>query len=471
MSGRPMQLNDTFCWHLEVAAPRDPTRSLQSEFHTTAQQHGYLDSEGIGNRFMNIICLAIDALHIGMMGCYGSDSVPTPAIDRLASESFVFDQYLLDSPHPARVYRSLWQGAHALSKTSSGASLAELFAAGDWQTTLVSDDSNLFENVPRAGFRKVKLLPAAADRSAASVSETGFAQFFEAAVDAIAEIEGPELLWLHSRGMTSPWDAPYSFRDELVEDEDEPPPPTMSTVPTIADSEALDPDELLGIRRAYGGQVKLFDECLAAFLDVFESSGLAENTLLVLLGVRGFSLGEHATIGHYGTRLHEELIHVPCLMHFPDALGADERSSEIIQPCDLGATLLDWGRHDGVPSHGQSLMPLLRGDRLTVRDRACTVAYDPLLQGGMPSELAIRTKYWHLRLDMRAPSTEEDSLAVQPSLYVKPDDRWEQNEISSRCADQVEALRTAIDDFETAVQSEHASVVAPLDDCLIEHAS
>lgn len=418
---------------------------------------------------MNIICLAVDALHIGMLGCYGSDSVPTPALDRLASESFVFDQYLLDSPDPRTVYRSLWQGVHALNKSAAGVTLAEQFAAADWQTTLISDDAQLFEDVSRAGFRDVNLLPSTEDRTAKSVSETGFARFFEAAVDAAAEVENSELLWLHSRGMSAPWDAPYEFREELVEDEDEPSPPTTSTVPRVEDSTAIDPDDLLGLRRAYGGQIKLFDECLAAFLDVFHASGLHEDTLLVLVGTRGFPLGEHGSVGHCGAQLHEELIHAPCLVRFPDGTGADERSNGIAHPCDLSATLLDWAGRDTATSHGESLLPLVRGDRFVARDRACMVAYDPAVQGGMPSELAIRTRYWHLRLDMQREPAAEDSLAVRPLLYVKPDDRWEQNEISSRCPDQVDALRAALDDFETAVQGEHASTLAPLDECLIEH--
>jgi|GEM_PF-344426 len=464
----PILNNDTFRWHTLTYAPRTPARSLQSVFREFAARQ--LEFDFSSSRFMNIVCLAIDGLHIGFVGCYGSDSVPTPAMDHLASEAFVFDQYIIDSPDPVAVYPSLWQGIHALSNATGGDNIAAVLSAADWSTTLVSDDARWFDRVATSGFRHLNMLPPAEDRAAESLSKTGFARFFETAVDVVAGVERSEFVWLHSHGMTAPWDAPYSLRCELIEDEEEPSPPEMSTVPTIPRDRPIDPDELLGIRRAYGGQIKLFDECLAAFLEMFESSGLADDTLLVLLGVRGFPLGEHSVVGLNAGRLHEELIHVPCLMRFPDGMGAGHRGSAIVQPSDVPATLLDWVGHDVSIPHGQSLLPLIRGERSTLRDRAGTVTHDsngPTASNSM--EIAIRTHYWQLDFPPPGEHPAEDVRAERPLLYVKPDDRWEQNEISSRCPDQVEALRTAIDDLKTAIQGDNAKTMSPLDECLRYH--
>ena len=64
---------------------------------------------------MNAICLVIDRLHRGFLGAYGNTWIETPAFDRLAAESFVFDQMLVDSPRLGPLYRSFWQGLHALA--------------------------------------------------------------------------------------------------------------------------------------------------------------------------------------------------------------------------------------------------------------------------------------------------------------------------------------------------------------------
>ena len=73
------------------------------------------------NRGMNAICLVLDRLHAGYVGAYGNSWIETPALDRLASRSLVFDRALVDSPELERLYRSYWQGWHALCPAGGGA--------------------------------------------------------------------------------------------------------------------------------------------------------------------------------------------------------------------------------------------------------------------------------------------------------------------------------------------------------------
>ena len=63
---------------------------------------------------MNAICLVVDRLHTGHLGAYGNSWIETPALDRLAGQAFTFDQTLIDSPRLESLYRSYWQGWHAL---------------------------------------------------------------------------------------------------------------------------------------------------------------------------------------------------------------------------------------------------------------------------------------------------------------------------------------------------------------------
>ena len=63
---------------------------------------------------MNAICLVFDRLHAGYVGAYGNSWIETPSFDRLASQAFLFDRALIDSPELERLYRSYWQGWHAL---------------------------------------------------------------------------------------------------------------------------------------------------------------------------------------------------------------------------------------------------------------------------------------------------------------------------------------------------------------------
>jgi arylsulfatase A-like enzyme len=153
-------------------------------------------------------------------------------------------------------------------------------------------------------------------------------------------------------------------------------------------------------------------------------------------------LGEHrrvgmATVSREDTSLHEELVHVPCLVRVPGGIGAGDRSQALLQPADLAWTLADWfqlASHQPAPG-GQSWLPLVRGEPATVRDRACMLADDT-------AERAIRTPAWHLILPAA-----DNALR---KLYAKPDDRWELNEVANRCGDVADLLAAALEEFQQA---------------------
>jgi arylsulfatase A-like enzyme len=272
------------------------------------------------------------------------------------------------------------------------------------------------------------------DRAAVEVEETQTARFFSAALDALQDARRPFLLWLHSQGMAGPWDAPRELRERYV-GEDDPPPPDFMRPPAIRLPANPDPDELLGIRQAYAAQVAVLDSCVEAFVGGLRESKAAGDTLFILLSARGYSLGVHGIVGAppgESEPLYGELTSIPWLLRFPDGLGAADRSAAIVQPPDLFGTLLDWFEH-AAPA---SLLPLVRGNTQTVRDRAAIV--------GSAGERALRTPAWYARF----------ADAETAELYLKPDDRWEVNDLARRCPDVVEAMRKALDDCQNASVSE-----------------
>ena len=65
-------------------------------------------------------------------------------------------------------------------------------------------------------------------------------------------------------------------------------------------------------------------------------------------------------------------------------------------------------------------------------DRLCLVA---------GAERAIRTPAWHFR------------GGDEPELFAKPDDRWEVNNVATRCPDVVEGLQEALRQYEGAISA------------------
>lgn len=406
----------------------------------------------------NVICLACDRLRAAALGAYGAAWCETEAFDRLAAESFVFDQMLVDSFDLGLIYRGLWQGLHSLAPEKFAGTVPSLPALLGEQniTTILFTDEDLVAAHPLASdFHEcIRLTTESVATRAGTVSQTQLARFFAEAVQLVDGLEsnvpGPFFLWLHCRAMAGPWDAPRTFRTDLA-DEDDPEPPDFIEPPKLRLAENYDPDELLGIGQAYAGQIQVLDECCSAFADRIRAGRFAEKTLLAMLGTRGFALGEHLDVGSAAGRLYSESLHVPLLLRFPGGEGALLRDSNLIHPADLFVTIGEWLGALQIPSRsGVSLLPLIDGE-----DR---VIHDHLVMAVDDRERAIRTSAWHLRCERSGESAE---------LFAKPDDRWEINDVSDRCADVTAGLVEAAAQFEQAAENDAGPPIPPLDEKLL----
>jgi arylsulfatase A-like enzyme len=88
---------------------------------------------------------------------------------------------------------------------------------------------------------------------------------------------------------------------------------------------------------------------------------------------------------------------------------------------DLLPTLLESYEITPPPDlHGHSLLSVARGKPVNLREYACSWT-----RARTGAEWAIRTHQWYLIL----PMSETDTPPRQPQLYVKPDDRWEVNNV------------------------------------------
>jgi arylsulfatase A-like enzyme len=398
----------------------------------------------------NIICVVVDRLHAGMVGAYGNSWIRTRRLDRLACESFVFDQAFASSPLVEELYCDYWFGSGSPDLpggSSLGSSLPQLLCASGMHTALVSDDERVASLAAAAHFSERVAIESSAQGSTANdAAGTQMAQLFATAARWLETAPRPFCLWVHTRGMSGDWDAPLEFRDRFAQ-EDDPEPPRFVTPPDRVLRADYDPDELLGIVHAYAGQVSLLDQCLGDFLDVVEHGELASATQVTLLSARGFPLGEHQRVGPCDEPLYNELVQTPWLMRFPDGLGQLCRSQALVLPRDLPGTLLDWLQIDrGRLGAGRatSLLEIVRGQRELLRDRAMLVSRH---------DRAIRTPGWYLRRPVSGPA----------ELYAKPGDRWEVNEVAKLLPEVTAGLQAALAELEQAGEA----TLPPLPDLLV----
>ena len=401
---------------------------------------------------MNAICLVIDRLNARHLGAYGNTWIDTPAMDRLASRALTFDQVLVDTPRLAGLYRSYWEGWHALCPADPPEDrprLAALLRQSGVNTALLTDDPVVSQHRLAADFDDlIEVDPPWEARQAEEIEQTHLAKCFVRAIDWLQSAREPFLLWCHLGGLGTTWDAPPEFR-EAYREEGDPQPPDSAEVPNQMIEEDHDPDHLLGIAQAYAGQVSLLDACVGALLEFVDGGRQATETLLALTSARGFALGEHRRVGPCDDALYGELVHVPLMLRFPDGLGAAARSPALVEPSDLWATLLDWWEIAPTPPSPSagSLMPIVRQEIESQRDRLCVA--------GRHGERAIRTPAWYLR------------ATAEPELYAKPDDRWEVNNVSDRCREVVDSLQDEVARYEQALRSGQVTELPPLGDVLV----
>ena len=161
----------------------------------------------------------------------------------------------------------------------------------------------------------------------------------------------------------------------------------------------------------------------------------------MLLGVRGFPLGEHRRVGGVDRRLHADQLHVPWMVRFPDGARQLGRIGRLVSPLDLSPTLVEWV---GAKVERRNIT-LMGGARYNSCDRRKTVWRDSLLSASVATgERAIRTLGWSLLFDERAERRE---------LFVRPDDRWEANDVAALCPDVMDELIEMARNEETRIRA------------------
>ncbi len=119
----------------------------------------------------------------------------------------------------------------------------------------------------------------------------------------------------------------------------------------------------------YYAMIELIDHNVGRMLDALESSGQAENTVVIFTSDHGETLGDHGLLLK-GCRFYESLVHVPLIVAWPGHFQKGLRSRALVELTDLTPTLLDLAGLS-VPNslHGRALTSILQGTATPDRHR------------------------------------------------------------------------------------------------------
>lgn len=367
---------------------------------------------------MRILVIEAAALHLGYVGCYGSDWVATPNLDRLAAESVVFDQHLADAPEP--------------------------FSAAAWWQRSAATGMYQFPG-PTAP-------PTTPDGTIRYVTIPGLSDFAPRVLNALGARDADvPILWIDGPSLAPPWRLPEDLLT-VYADEEEPDIASLAD-PAVGLGE-LTLEQLDRLQMAYAAVVTFFDAQLGRILDYLHDGGEFDRLLLCITASCGLPLGEHGMTGIHRAWLHDECVHIPLIVRVPQAEHGGTRIAALTQPVDLAPTFADFLGAAAAKVHGQSLWPLIRGETEPVRPYAASG-----LRIGDSEEWLLRTPERALLLPTEVPEG-DPPRAVQ--LYVKPDDRWEVNDLAQRYADEADQLQQTLRAFVEATRRPGPLVVPPL---------
>jgi arylsulfatase A-like enzyme len=309
----------------------------------------------------NVIFILVDTLRADRVGTYGSkDAAATPAMDRLAGESIVFERAYAPSSWTLPSVASLFLGqrpyTHGVLQFSTraphgGTTLAETFASAGYTTAafVANQALNGWPDAPR-GFATFELLTgqdpqfgAFAYAQAPMLTDRALAW-----LDTRPAAEGPLFLYLHFMDPHAPYYPHERFtaarHPDLTLDDH-----ALTLRPLVGAGQTNDaarrafwrlpPKDLARLRQLYDGNVAYLDHSLGRLLSGLEERGILRDAIVILTSDHGEALGEHGLFGH-GMTLFESETRIPLIVKLPNT--RPRRVQTPVETTGLGVGLLQF---------------------------------------------------------------------------------------------------------------------------------
>ena len=338
----------------------------------------------------NVIVISVDTLRADHMSLYGYARRTTPFIDAFAERGVTFDKARAPWPKTVPSMVSMFTGRppHVTG-----------VMFGSRGQYIEDDEIMLAEIAKQQGLRT-----AAVVSNGVLGAATNFGQGFDTYVEsyklvsgplgfradtvtdaAVAWLDGgrgeaPFFLWVHYVDPHATYDPPSPYAELFFEDEH-----YDSTLLRLNEDDGNYNSGVAGRywRRNgeqatlgwyvanYDGEIAYTDSQIGRLLEAFKARGILDDSLVVLTADHGESLGEHHYFFEHGWYPYNASSWIPFVVYRPGAPDPGSRVSYPVGLIHLVPTIVDlmgWDVPEGVRWHGQSLVPVLRGEADRVDD-------------------------------------------------------------------------------------------------------
>jgi len=290
----------------------------------------------------NVVVITIDTLRADHIGCYGYKQIRTPNLDALAAEGARFERAYTAVPVTLPSHTVMFTGTYPMLSGMHDFAANKL---GPGQATLASV-------LKEHGYATGAVIGSAVLDSRFGLNR-GFDFYYDhfdfnrLQESNLEEMERPGnlvadvaldwlsknyqkkfFLWMHLYDPHYPYRPPAPYAAEYQD-------------------------------RPYDGEIAFADSQVGRLIRFLKSKGLYANTLIVLSGDHGESLGEHGEKTH-GFFIYNTTLHVPFIIHLP-GVASPRTVPDLVSLADLMPTVLQVLKVD-VPTQvqGRNLLPLMR---------------------------------------------------------------------------------------------------------------
>ena len=341
----------------------------------------------------NVVVITIDTLRADHLGCYGDKQIRTPNIDALASEGLRFERAYTPVPVTLPAHTVIFTGTYPLLSGIHDFSGNKLNSR---QTTLASV-------LKQRGYTTGAVVGSAVLDSRFGLNQ-GFDFYYDhfdfsrlqesnldemerpgnvvadVALDWLGKNHGKKFfLWMHLYDPHYPYRPPAPYSEQYKD-------------------------------RPYDGEIAFADAQVGRLVAYLKAKGVYQNTLIVLTGDHGESLGEHGEKTH-GFFIYNVTLHVPVIIRLPGS-SQPRVVPELVSLADLMPTILNVLRLD-VPSQvqGLNLLPMMASKGKEEPRNLYAETFLPRLHFNWSELRAVETDKYHF---IDAPKPELYDLSKDP---------------------------------------------------------
>ncbi len=293
----------------------------------------------------NLILISIDTVRDDALGLYNPKGAPTPALDRIAGNSYTFTDVISQVPFTLPSHCTMLTGTYPMkhlvqentrsSLPDSALTLAEVLKQKGYvtagfigsivlgSTVGIGQGFDTYEDL--FTLSDVKFADLGGIQKSAAEVYTSFRTWFD------KKPPGKFFAFIHFYDAHAPYEPPDPYIPEIVT------PMSM-----------------------YQGELRYVDSVIGRLFDEMNEKKVWEDTVLIITGDHGEMLGEHREMGH-GYYIYQQALRVPLIVVIPGKKGKTSIEKPV-QIVDVMPTILDI-LQIGIPKtvQGVSTTPLFDG--------------------------------------------------------------------------------------------------------------